>query len=214
MRDKAGQLTAFVFAAVLLFSSQCFASIVLIDASVGGTIVFSNNCPGPLSCTPDGYKTPLYNVHAGDIIDLGSVILYPTLTGQGRSQFPIAIWYEGLLGISWGPLVGFSATNPTWFSSCFTAGCTPEMPPIVTERLLFTAPEDATQLQLGFTGRYAYTPPLVTTAVPEPSTWAMLLIGFAGIGFAGYRRQRSKTVSGSRGGLEKGIISSGIGSHF
>ena len=27
-------------------------------------------------------------------------------------------------------------------------------------------------------------------AVPEPSTWAMLLIGFAGIGFAGWRKSR------------------------
>ena len=27
--------------------------------------------------------------------------------------------------------------------------------------------------------------------VPEPSTWAMLGLGFAGIGFVGYRRQRS-----------------------
>ena len=27
-----------------------------------------------------------------------------------------------------------------------------------------------------------------TTGVPEPSTWAMMLIGFAGLGFAGYRR--------------------------
>jgi PEP-CTERM motif len=26
--------------------------------------------------------------------------------------------------------------------------------------------------------------------VPEPSTWAMLLLGFAGLGFAGYRRMR------------------------
>jgi PEP-CTERM motif len=28
-------------------------------------------------------------------------------------------------------------------------------------------------------------------AVPEPSTWAMILLGFAGLGFAGYRRTRS-----------------------
>jgi probable HAF family extracellular repeat protein len=28
------------------------------------------------------------------------------------------------------------------------------------------------------------TPPFV----PEPSTWAMMLIGFAGLGYAGYRR--------------------------
>ncbi len=27
--------------------------------------------------------------------------------------------------------------------------------------------------------------------VPEPSTWAMLLIGFAGLGFAGYRKAKT-----------------------
>ena len=26
--------------------------------------------------------------------------------------------------------------------------------------------------------------------VPEPSTWAMMLLGFAGLGFAGYRRAK------------------------
>ena len=29
------------------------------------------------------------------------------------------------------------------------------------------------------------------TTVPEPSTWAMMLLGFAGVGFAGYRRARA-----------------------
>jgi PEP-CTERM motif len=29
------------------------------------------------------------------------------------------------------------------------------------------------------------------STVPEPSTWAMMLLGFAGLGFAGYRKSRS-----------------------
>ena len=34
----------------------------------------------------------------------------------------------------------------------------------------------------------------VHPGVPEPSTWAIMLIGFAGLGFAAYRRTR-KAVS-------------------
>ena len=29
------------------------------------------------------------------------------------------------------------------------------------------------------------------TVVPEPSTWAMMLLGFAGLAFSGYRRARA-----------------------
>jgi PEP-CTERM motif len=29
-------------------------------------------------------------------------------------------------------------------------------------------------------------------AIPEPGTWAMMLLGFAGLGFAGWRRTRPK----------------------
>jgi PEP-CTERM motif-containing protein len=31
----------------------------------------------------------------------------------------------------------------------------------------------------------------VTTIVPEPSTWAMMALGFAGLGYAGYRKAKS-----------------------
>ncbi len=31
---------------------------------------------------------------------------------------------------------------------------------------------------------------LSVTVVPEPSTWAMMILGFAGLGFAGYRKSR------------------------
>jgi len=32
-------------------------------------------------------------------------------------------------------------------------------------------------------------PGVFTAAVPEPSTWAMMLLGFGGIGFVAYRRK-------------------------
>ena len=40
---------------------------------------------------------------------------------------------------------------------------------------------------------------LYSPTVPEPSTWAMMLVGFAGLGFAGYRRARAgrTTLAGS-----------------
>ncbi len=34
-----------------------------------------------------------------------------------------------------------------------------------------------------------------TVAVPEPSTWAMMVLGFAGLGFAGYRASRRATAA-------------------
>jgi hypothetical protein len=30
----------------------------------------------------------------------------------------------------------------------------------------------------------------ITASVPEPSTWAMMILGFVGVGFMGYRRSR------------------------
>ena len=36
--------------------------------------------------------------------------------------------------------------------------------------------------------------PAVVSA-PEPSTWAMMLIGFAGLGFVGYRRARAVALA-------------------
>jgi PEP-CTERM motif len=36
---------------------------------------------------------------------------------------------------------------------------------------------------------------LVSGAVPEPSTWAMMLLGFAGLSFAGYRKAKRAAVA-------------------
>jgi len=35
----------------------------------------------------------------------------------------------------------------------------------------------------------------IYTAIPEPSTWAMMLAGFAFLGFAGYRKASRKPLA-------------------
>jgi hypothetical protein len=41
-----------------------------------------------------------------------------------------------------------------------------------------------------FTQALEFTPASFTPGAPEPSTWAMMLLGFAGMGFLGYRSAR------------------------
>jgi hypothetical protein len=35
----------------------------------------------------------------------------------------------------------------------------------------------------------------VVASIPEPATWAMMTIGFAGLGFAGYRKTRAARLA-------------------
>jgi hypothetical protein len=39
---------------------------------------------------------------------------------------------------------------------------------------------------------------IATAGVPEPSTWALMLAGFAGVGLAGYRRSRKVSLAPAR----------------
>jgi choice-of-anchor C domain-containing protein len=63
------------------------------------------------------------------------------------------------------------------------------------QTLFFTANSNSTTLQFSSTatgGNCCYGPALddvAVTAVPEPSTWAMMILGFVGVGFMAYRRK-------------------------
>ena len=48
-----------------------------------------------------------------------------------------------------------------------------------------------------FTDLPQYDGSLVSTGVPEPSTWAMMLFGFAGLIFVEYRRARKVRYAGA-----------------
>ncbi|HWY84382.1 MAG TPA: PEP-CTERM sorting domain-containing protein [Roseiarcus sp.] len=51
--------------------------------------------------------------------------------------------------------------------------------------------QDPVTNDIGSSGAFT----LVSGAAPEPSTWAMMVLGFAGLGFAGWRRVRQTAVA-------------------
>jgi hypothetical protein len=44
------------------------------------------------------------------------------------------------------------------------------------------------------TGAFTIVVTQLAAAVPEPSTWAMMILGFAGVGFMAYRRRNVSAV--------------------
>lgn len=53
---------------------------------------------------------------------------------------------------------------------------------------------------LGYEGPSSGTYLALSPAVPEPSTWTMMLLGFAGLGFAGYRQAKRASFQEARQG--------------
>jgi hypothetical protein len=79
-----------------------------------------------------------------------------------------------------------------------------QAPPVTLEQqTIYFHEEGYTPAEMGFPGMTTQEvialmeePEHSITAVPEPSTWAMILLGFAGLSFAGYRAsQRVATAA-------------------
>ena len=91
-----------------------------------------------------------------------------SLTGSGGAQ----IYFSGQ------PLIGLGAIGPKT--------------PIEIEYILGYNSGTSAAAGNGFGFTYALVDPLLNAAVPEPSTWVMLIIGFVGLGAAGCRTSRGR----------------------
>jgi hypothetical protein len=82
---------------------------------------------------------------------------------------------------------GPQATGP-FDSSSATNGDTM----VLSSGLQNGLPEELiTEVTIGSSFAFPFTDLSVTTAVPEPSTWAMMILGFFGVGFMAYRRKQN-----------------------
>ncbi len=151
-------------------------SLALISEDVGGngsfneapydTVAYFVSGPGVIMNVASGFTTGLSLYYSSPAAP-GSVTVWSGLNGTGTELADIILPTTPEGG------AGCNTTYCPWFAIGFTFSGT-------AESVDFSGAAD----EVGFS---AIT---LGSAVPEPSTWAMMIVGFAGLAFAGYRTKR------------------------
>jgi hypothetical protein len=138
--------------------------------------------------------SPVYSFAAGDVVDFGAATVQSLQTPaprdfncvMGNGCFYIAPTIQIFLG---GTLATFNSLPIS------TYVCAINCTETASEPLVVSFGDGGGEVQFGFVGSLQISSPFAS-AVPEPSTWAMLLIGFAGIGFASSHRKSKPSLDG------------------
>jgi hypothetical protein len=176
-------------------SVQQLGSLTPPSDFIGGTITLSNSVlPGEhfssanvtaLSLTFLGVTGTLTDVQNDPGLGGGPVQLTGTLSSDGKSFSTFE--FDGGFQTSVSPQCGFACD--------FTIHVNSVGGPDNTSNFIDV---DATGLDTLNIATYTPHFTAMASAVPEPSTWAMLLIGFAGIGFASYHRSAARLATHRR----------------
>jgi hypothetical protein len=157
---------------------------VLTGPVIVGPSGFSDNIPVFKQLTQDGFSTASNQIDGNVIVDIGANTISVEMLGQVQ-PFELESQFSGIGGSSFHIVsIADSATgvidvvNMILFSN-FT-------PHSVDFATLYLGFQPGTDLNQTVTLTFANG----AGAIPEPSTWAMMLVGFAGLGFAGYRTSR------------------------
>jgi hypothetical protein len=157
---------------------------------LGGSVTvgpsgFSDNIPVFKQLTEDGFSTPTNQITGNVIIDISANAISVEMTGQVQ-PFQLESQFSGIGGSSFH--IVSDADSATGVQSGVNldlfSNFGPHSVDFATFYLGFQPRTDLTQ-----TETLTFAPG--AGAVPEPATWALMLLGFAGLGFAGYRRTKS-----------------------
>ncbi len=149
-------------------------------------------CPGYCGSGP---IYPKISAQPGDVFDFGNVEFHSfadthtydmIYRGNPNGLLNVSL---GRAVVSFGEPLDYSYTMLHGYPGLTQVLKASYVPTTNIELLQFVVPAGEFSIQIGFTLNGIYTPPVA--AIPELSTWAMLLIGFGGLGFAAYRRRTS-----------------------
>jgi hypothetical protein len=150
----------------------------------------ANACGCSVTTTADFVHTGAFGVSFGAVgFDAP---LSQTLSTVAGDTYQIDFWFNILAGtpnavtVSFGGQQVFNGTNlpqAGWTHEVIDAAATSS-----STVLLFGLRQDPAHSALDDISVNQI------SAVPEPSTWAMLILGFAGIGFMAYRRRNQSTA--------------------
>lgn len=189
-------LISILFVSPIVLSSASRATTVNIDAltdaglpGTGGSIAVMG-CPAG-GC-PNGFASPFYSLHPGDIINFGSVLLSPILT-----TFTVGGPNGGVFDVVLMPLldVDFSVSSPITsilengvsdvLVQCNVAlvGCSAAVAAaeaeVITDVLSFSIPSGATGVQVAWTSPFVYMAPTpIPAALPILAVGVLVLFGW------------------------------------
>jgi hypothetical protein len=149
----------------------------------GTTSSFSFVLPNPISSNPTTQVTHFsYTTSGKEIADplLPTFVTVEFFTADDAGLFDMAVRIGDLVDETvslYGPDIGTSLTIDT---GTFSAAAGMQM-------LSATGSGTVTVSEIGVTG-------FGGGVVPEPSTWVMMTLGFAGLAFAGYRTSRKSAM--------------------
>jgi hypothetical protein len=146
--------------------------------NVAGSAYDGNNFI-ELDTTANSSATQKIATALGTVYNLS--FAYSPRVGVASSSNGIEVFWDGF---SKGVFTGFTNANTAWVLESLNVTGTG------LDTLEFAAVGTSDSYG-GSLDAVSLTAPSLTAAVPEPSTWAMMILGFAGIGFMAYRRKRN-----------------------
>ncbi len=169
------------------------------DVTVSGLGFYAD----PLTGNPDGNPVALYRCADTDCLTTATLLASTTVTNtdplNGHFRYATILAVSLVAGASYEVAGVNNADHITWNDPGFAVN------PAIS--ILSTSGQEARWAALSvpsfltgsdfidIPGQDGYWGPNVLlgepiTAIPEPATWALMIIGFAGVGFAAYRRRQ------------------------